>query len=148
MTTKPDVSAVIERGARRIACLALTHQGHQIAHLVVDEHPDLSDATDDDLIALCRDYATWMSDRMDECSHLVDDFVTYVLDHRDHLYHQLICAHCDAPLPALHIADEEQMAWGPASAARFCSTRCCEDAAESAGEAKAAAWRGESPATR
>ena len=45
MTTKPDVSAVIERGARRIACLALTHQGHQIAHLVVDEHPDLSDAS-------------------------------------------------------------------------------------------------------
>ena len=78
MTTKPDVSAVIERGARRIACLALTNQGHQLAHLVVDERPDLADATDDDLIALCRDYATWMGDRMDECSHLVDDFVTYV----------------------------------------------------------------------
>ena len=35
---RPDVPAVIERGARRIACMALTSQGHQLTHLVVDEH--------------------------------------------------------------------------------------------------------------
>ena len=36
---------IFERAFRNVSCLALTNQGHQIAHLVVDEHPDLSDAS-------------------------------------------------------------------------------------------------------
>lgn len=136
---------IFERAFRHISSLVLSEQGHHLAHLVSDEHPNLSGATDADLIALCRDYATWElgSHGWDYPPEIVRAFVEYVLVTREYLRPQLICHHCEAPLPALHIADEGQMAWGPATAARFCSTRCCEDAAESAGEAKAAAWRGE-----